>query len=164
MRNSDQLVSERLREVLRYNSETGVFVWITSSGPRAKAGAVAGSHDGQAYWRIQLDGKKYKAHRLAWFYVYGTWPRSVDHINGDTLDNRLCNLRAASHAENHQNRRTANKGTKVGTLGVDVHNGMFRARITKAGKQTHLGYFETPEQAYAAYVEAKRTIHPFGTL
>jgi hypothetical protein len=164
MRNSQQIEIERLRHVLQYNPETGVFTWRVNRGQRARAGSVAGSYDGEAYWRIQIDRKKYKAHRLAWFYVHEEWPQSVDHRNGDTLDNSLGNLRAVSHAENHQNRRTPNKGTKVGVLGVDVHNGMFRARITKNGKQIHLGYFETNEQAYAAYIAAKRVVHPFGTL
>lgn len=164
MRNSHQLSIHRLRNVLHYDAETGAFTWLVNNGPRVKAGQTAGSFDGQAYWRVQLDGKKYKAHRLAWFYVHGEWPKFVDHINGNTLDNRLLNLRPASHAENHQNRRTSNKGAKVGMLGVDVHNGLFRARITKGGKQMHVGYFETKEEAHAAYIAAKRAVHPFGTL
>lgn len=165
MRNSHQIGIERLLHVLNYDAETGVFSWRIQNGQRGKVGAVAGTFDGQAYWRIQVDRKKYKAHRLAWFYVHGVWPEHVDHINGDCLDNRLVNLREVTHAENHQNRRKPNAGTKVGMLGVDYKEGQgYRARITLNGKQNHLGYFSTADEASKAYVEAKRAVHPFGTL
>jgi hypothetical protein len=165
MRKSHQIEIERLRHVLKYDSETGAFSWRIQNGQRGHIGALAGSPDGQGYWRIQIDGGKYKAHRLAWFYVYGEWPVMIDHINGNKLDNRIANLRSVSHAENHQNRRFANANTEVGVLGVDYKkNQGFRARITRAGKQIHLGYFPTAQEAQAAYLDAKRLVHPFGTL
>ena len=165
MRNSHQIGIERLRHVLNFDSETGVFSWRIQNGQRGHVGALAGSDDGQGYWRIQIDRKKYKSHRLAWFYVYGEWPVMVDHINGDKLDNRIINLRSVSHAENHQNRRTANANTEVGLLGVDHKKKQgFRARITRDGKQLHLGYFLTAVEAQSAYLAAKRVVHPYGTL
>lgn len=91
---------------------------------------------------------------------------SIDHINGDRADNRIANLRQATTAENSQNERGPRAHATSGFLGVGWHaqQSRWRARITVNGKRRHLGLFDTPEAAYAAYVEAKRALHPFSTL
>jgi hypothetical protein len=162
-----ELTAERLRELLSYNPNTGEFIRLTRTSNRIKVGDVAGFAHPQGYRTINVDGRKYLAHRLAWLHVTGEWPSAdIDHINGQRADNRWKNLRDVSTSVNIQNRRVANRGSKTGMLGVDFHavRGKYRASITLAGKQKFLGYFDSPLAAHAAYLEAKRTKHEGCTL
>lgn len=159
-----ELTAERLREVLDYDPDTGVFTRKVRTG-NVKIGDVAGSFNGKGYIRIGIDGRLHRAHRLAWLYVTGEWPKDqIDHINGDRGDNRLANLREVNNAENQHNLRKARADNTTGFLGVSPRYGKFRAYIMVDGKNKHLGCFPTPEAAHAAYLEAKRGLHPFGTL
>jgi hypothetical protein len=89
----------------------------------------------------------------------------IDHLNGDRADNKWANLRAASRSTNNQNRRAAHKNNKLGILGVrQVENGRFLARIRVDGQLRRLGTFTSSEQAHAAYLDAKRTLHQGNTL
>ena len=165
MSKTNSIPVDDLHRLLNYDNHTGVFTYKISIGSKVKSGSVAGASNGGGYWCIQINRKKYKAHRIAWAYIHGVWPDGkIDHINGDGLDNRIANLRCVTHAQNHQNRRTPNKNTKVGLLGVDFKKDRFRARITINGKQHDLGRFDTAEDAHAAYLKKKRDIHPYGTL
>lgn len=169
---TDNLTAARLREVLEYNPETGVFTWIKPSGRRVKVGDVAGARrpdkpgGGGGYRTIQIDGTRYYAHRLVWFYMTGEWPAAdVDHRFGMRDDNRWSELREASRSVNLQNQRTA-RG-RVGLLGVCEYpagSGKFRAQISAGGKCVFLGTFLVPEHAHAAYVEAKRRMHAGCTI
>lgn len=86
-------------------------------------------------------------------------PRDVDHINGNTLDNRRENLRVCTHAENMRNQRPYQK-SKSGLKGVYRYKGRtWTAQIQVAGKKKNLGYFDTPEQAHAAYINAAKSLH-----
>lgn len=159
------LTVERLRELLDYDPDTGLFTWRVRTRNSVKFGDVAGCFSSTGYWQIQIDGRKHRAHRLAWLYVTGEWPTSdLDHINGIRDDNRIANLRAATRSENGQNQREPQSHNKVGYLGVHSHQGKFRAIIILDGKKKHIGCFPTPEAAHAAYLEAKRRLHPFGTI
>jgi hypothetical protein len=89
---------------------------------------------------------------------------AVDHINGDSLDNRIANLREATPALNAQNRRTPRRGSALGVQGVTARWGRYTAQITVRGKQHHLGLFATVDEARAAYVAAKRELHEGNTL
>lgn len=158
------LTAERLREVLDYDAETGLF---TRKEPRNrwKAGQVAGGETCHGYTGIKIDNRVYLAHRLAWLYVFGEWPsKGLDHLNGSRRDNRLVNLREATHAENAQNRRGARRGSAVDFIGVSRYRGVFRAQIKTDGKNKHIGYFGTPEAAHEAYLDAKRKLHSHNTL
>lgn len=99
------LTQDRLRELLHYDPDTGVFTNIKPRH-RVKVGDIAGSNSGKGYLQIQIDQKRYSAHRLAWLYTYGRFPEEfIDHINGNPSDNRIVNLREVTQRENLQNRK-----------------------------------------------------------
>jgi hypothetical protein len=108
------------------------------------------------------------AHRVAWVHFYGGWPKNViDHINGDKTDNRIANLRDVPHALNMHNQRAASAHNKRSSLlGAHWHKngGRWRSNITVAGVTRHLGCFDTEQEAHAAYVEAKRSLHAGCTI
>jgi hypothetical protein len=160
------LNSTRLKELLQYNHDTGVFIWINNMGRRIKAGAEAGCLTRQGYVQIRIDAKSYAAHRLVWLYMYGSFPSmSIDHIDGDKTNNARKNLRLATQAENCQNLKKS-RG-KSGFLGVSkdtARGNRWKASIKLNGKQQHISWYQTPEEAHQAYVEVKRSKHPFGTL
>ena len=113
------LTAERLREVLDYGPDTGVFTWKIRTNSRVKVGDVAGALRPDGYIQISIDGRLHRAHRLAWLYVTGeSPPDQIDHINGVRDDNRIANLRLATSAENKQNLRRAKSRNKTGFLGV----------------------------------------------
>src|SRR5437868_3578208 len=98
-----RVTAERLREVLIYAPETGLFYWRGQRGGQG-ARCEAGTWHSHGYRSIKIDGVAYYAHRLAWLYVHGEHPnREIDHDNGDRGDNRIVNLRQCSHAENLRN-------------------------------------------------------------
>lgn len=151
---------EEVREHLSYDPATGVFTWVKPRCSRMHPGALAGSRKPEGYVRIYF-GRMILAHRLAWFYVHGEWPTGeIDHINGNRADNRIANLRVATHAENGRN-RGANRTNSLGLKGVSWHPQakMWRARIHVDRKQHCLGYFLKPEDAHAAYCAAADKLH-----
>lgn len=158
------VTQERLRELLDYDPETGIFHWKSRRG-KAAAGKVAGCLDGRGYCVINVDRKRHYAHRLAWVYVNGGVRFCIDHINGDKGDNRIANLRDVDCKTNRQNTRKAYASNKsTGILGVRVLKGKYVSQIWVGGKDMHLGTFTTIEEAHAAYVEAKRLHHAGCTI
>ena len=157
----DILTQERLKELLSYDPETGVFVRVKSSGP-AKIGAVAGTFHPAGYLHIQINGAKFLSHRLAWLYMIGAFPPDqIDHINRNKKDNRFVNLRAATHSENMHNQPKPKNNTS-GFKGVAYHkqHKKWHASIRINNVLKHLGDFFTPEEAGAAYLAAQRIYHP----
>lgn len=154
----------RIRELLRYEPETGNFYWLKRTG-RCSAGAIAGCIEHRGYRVISIDGKRYYAHRLAWIYVHGLVRDYIDHINGDRDDNRIANLRDVDCKTNRQNTRRAYSSNKsTGILGVRLLKGKYVSQIWINGKDKHLGTFATAEEAHAAYVKAKRLYHAGCTI
>lgn len=161
------VTSQRLRESLHYDPETGAFVWIAQTSKRIQIGGVAGSQDSKGYVRIGIDGEYYPAHRLAWLYVTGAWPADqIDHRNGVRDDNSWLNLREANRFLNGQNQRLPHTDNKSGFLGVCWHkaSGKWRAQIKIDGRVSHLGLFATAADAHNAYLVAKRNLHPGCTI
>lgn len=162
------LTAERLRELLDYDPETGVFRWKVRTSNRIKVGDVAGcARINREYVKIKIVGHKigFYAHRLAWLYVYGEWPSGdVDHINGKKGDNSISNLRLADRSKNMQNLKIANKNSRTGLLGVHIDKKKFGASITLNYKRIYIGNFDTAEEAHQAYLEAKRRLHEGNTL
>lgn len=162
MRPKPTLTADRVREVLDYNPETGVFRWKVRLGQRCRVGNEAGSFSAEGYRQIKIDGRLHLAHRLAWLHTYGVWPRvDLDHRNEIKYDNRIANLREATKAQNTQNRSRARSDNQNGFMGVSRVTGGWRALIDVNGQRHNLGLFGTPEEAHAAYLAAKRELHPF---
>ena len=159
------LTANRVREVLNYTPETGIFTWGLSIG-RAMAGSVAGGIHHSGYRDITINRRKYKAHRLAWLYIYGAWPLGeIDHINSLSDDNRIANLRIVTRSQNMQNQRRARKDNKVGMLGVRIIRGRFVAYIGIGNKKyKHIGSYPSIIEAHNAYVSAKRKLHETCTI
>src|SRR5262245_1233634 len=137
------LTFERLREVLEYNPETGLWVWIARTGRKSKPGKIAGSVHEHGYIVIRIDRAIYKGHRLAWLYMTGAWPSvTIDHINGEPGDNRWVNLREASYSQNNSN-RGPRADSKTGVKGVSIDNKTkrWRAQLSVGGKAVYIGLF-----------------------
>ena len=138
-------------------------MWKVDKGVKVKAGDRAGSLSGTGYIHVEVDLHTYMGHRLAWFYVHGEWPREhIDHINGESSDNRIANLREATRFQNHQNRKKAISNTS-GYTGVtwNKQRSKWTAQISVNKQQIHLGYFAEVEDAAAARVKAKAELHTF---
>lgn len=157
------MTAERARALLEYVPETGVIRWRVDRRGHVKAGDQAGSIGLNGYMRVGVDGSEYLCHRLAWLIVHGEWPtHQLDHINGSRTDNRLCNLRMATNAENHQNLGLRSTNTS-GHTGVtwNEERGKWVAQLFVSGKHKTLGYFTNKEAAAIAYREAKAQHHSF---
>lgn len=145
-----------LKELLAYEPETGIFKWAARPSvrmSREKVGTRAGALGASGYRYIKYQGKLLREHRLACEFMFGPIPEGieVDHINGDKSDNRISNLRLATHQQNLANCKNRKNNTS-GCKGVTRHfDGRWRARIMVGGKSLHLGLFEAIEDAAAAY-------------
>jgi len=156
------LTAERLRELLHYDPETGIFTWYVLDRRRKNP---AGCAEHRGYLTIGIDRRRYYSHRLAWLYTKGVWPiEEIDHIDTNKANNRFANLREATHAINEQNQRIPQKNNSSGFLGVYLEGRRYRARIKLGGKNIHIGCFDTAEEAGVAYIEAKKKLHVGCTL
>jgi len=163
---------ELMRSLLEYAPELGgsclkwrVDVIGGNGGVCVKAGTKAGFLEGGGYWGVRVQGEAYKAHRLVWALVKGRDPIvAIDHTNGDCKDNRIENLRMTPEGQkqNMQNARNQINNTS-GCRGVDWNKRTqkWRARIRSGGVSYFVGYFDTLEEANAAYLEAKAALHTF---
>lgn len=152
-----------LRQRLRYEPKTGKLYWRWHEALSPKwngkwAGREAGTRRPDGYIAVSVDRKLLRAHRVAWALQHGAWPpKDVDHINHNRADNRLDNLRLATHRENCRNSSRSRRNTS-GETGVARHkpSGKWRAQIQPDGKAVHLGLFDYFEDAVAARKAAER--------
>ena len=155
----NKLTQERLKELLHYNPETGVFTCLVRRA-RLDVGSVVGSRHNRGYVQLQLDGKKYLAHRLAWLYTHGQWPQlEIDHIDRNRANNRIANLRDVSSTTNNFNTCTPRNNTS-GVKGVRwfAPARRWQARIGLNGREICLGYFRHFEDAAAARRTAEQKV------
>ena len=151
---AEKLTADILRSILDYDPETGKFDWRNN---RRKAGCL----DNFGYHRIQVLGKLYKTHRLAWLHYYGEWPeQDVDHVNGVRSDNRIANLRSATKGQQSQNVASPDRksGLPRGVSWCAKSKG-YRAQIRCENKTHYLGIHPTPDAASAVYREASLRLH-----
>jgi hypothetical protein len=157
LKKDEKPTQEWLKEILNYDPETGLFVWKIGKGPvkdriDTVAGCVHETHAGKKYIRIHIDGKMYRAHRLAWLYMTGADPLDqIDHEDGNGENNRFLNLCEATNTSNAKNRRKRSDNSS-GVTGVRFNKAKnkFVATITDAGKLRHVGQYNTLEEAASA--------------
>ncbi|MFV8757422.1 HNH endonuclease signature motif containing protein [Yersinia enterocolitica] len=147
-----ELTQERLKELLNYEPDTGVFTWLVYRSFRAVAGSVAGrTNMTTGYIEIQIAGRRYKGHRLAWLYMTGEQASGhIDHVNEVKVDNRIGNLRVATRAENKRNVGIT-KANKSGAKGVYKQGNRWIALAQMDGKKYRLGSFMCVDDAAKAY-------------
>nr|WP_182312330.1 HNH endonuclease [Comamonas testosteroni] len=148
-----QITAEKLRSIANYDPETGLFT--------RKNGTKAGTLSHHGYMRMKIDDKSYAIHRLAWLYMTGNMPvTSIDHVDGDKLNNRFSNLREANRSQNNQNGRAAKRKIDL-PRGVCISHpsGRFKASISLGNKRRHLGTFNTPAEASEFYQLAADMLH-----
>jgi hypothetical protein len=166
---------EYLRQCFDYDPETGVLTWRVRPRGHFKcnqswaaanskcSGAVAGrpitDTGGKQYLYVMLNFRMWRVHRLIWILVNaGADPPTIDHMNGDGLDNRLCNLRPASRSENQKNTKT-----RQSLYGRGVYQSFkkfaAKIRVGPGIKKEYLGSYNTPEEAHAAYERASLRLH-----
>ena len=149
---------KKLKSLLRYDPETGLFTWLVCLSNRAPIGKVVG--DGKSvddYVLVSIQGKRYLAHRLAVLYMIGRWPtKDVDHKNGRKNDNRWRNLRPATNAENHRNIGVRSNNTS-GITGVtwDSSRERWKVHIKADGKFMNLGRYRSFTKAWTVRVLAE---------
>lgn len=152
---------EEFKKAYHYNPETGQFTRLIRQGRSNLPGLLSPKPAKlSGYLRHNFCGTVYYAHRLAYFYMTGTWPENdIDHINGIRHDNRWCNLRAASREINTNNVHATVK-TPSGYKGVYRRNNKnstkWQAKLSINGAEKWLGVFNTPEEASTAYKQAKQ--------
>jgi hypothetical protein len=149
-----ELSAHELRILLEYDQDTGLFQWMACPR-RATATGYAGCIDKAGYCVIRIRGKGYKAHRLAWLYTFGEWPKQfIDHINGVRADNRIVNLRDVPLRINSQNKSRHRTGRKAGVTSPCKRHPKWVASIQVNGKEIYLGSFDTEAEAYSSYQKA----------
>jgi hypothetical protein len=150
---------ERLHELFTY-CDDGRLKWKVRNSNRAPAGTHAGSISKHGYRTIGIDGRDYRAAMIVWAMHTGEWPdKFVDHKNRDRLDDRMQNLRLASHADNAAN--CSNKGATSKIVGVsfDRTRQKWLAQIMRNGKTKYLGRYDSEIDAAGAYRKAAAAVH-----
>ena len=154
-------IDDWVKENLRYDPETGHIWWVkqnVGSGPRRNLNQPAGCKE-QGYLIVTINVIKkstIRAHRVAWFLYHGTWPKDqIDHINNVRNDNRIVNLREATHAQNQANQKIQVGGTSQ-YKGVCWHkkHKKWQARVMVNYKRIYLGYYDNEKEAALAYNKA----------
>jgi hypothetical protein len=158
-RTNPKLSLRLLSQYLRYDKQSGNFYWLKrfDKYSRIVVGDRAGTLDG-GYIKIWCCKKRYPAHQLAWLFTHGKWPTDhIDHINGDTSDNRIQNLWACGAAFNYLN----NKNNRLGKVpGVKKVKDKFQARTSTEGRNIFLGTYDTVEDAHLAYLMFLKRKYP----
>ena len=156
-----EITKELLHEFLDYNEQTGWLVWKVHRGGTARKGARAGTIDYEGYRLVSIYNKTYKAHRLIWMYMTGSWPVGViDHIDRNPDNNKFDNLRDCSHSDNAHNKFSSRGKSSYQGVYLDSKSGRPTAMIRLNGKPRYLRSFDTEEEASIAYLSVKKQLIP----
>lgn len=143
------LTQKQLKEILFYCPVTGVFTWIKRNKYSNKSLSDIAGHKSKktGYVSITIDRKFNVAHRLAWLYITGSYPKNcIDHINGIKHDNSFENLRDVDHATNHRNRKKHKTNTS-GISGVTFDQGKWVVRFSQNKIRHYFGRYDTVDEA-----------------
>ncbi len=139
-----------LRALVHADFDTGILTALPGR-PNVRPGRRLGANDGGGYLTVCVNHVRIKSHRVVWALAHDEWPLfDIDHINGDKHDNRLCNLRLVTRAQNCWNRRVT---------GVELLKGRYRARLARGKLRRFLGSFSSFAAARAAYKKAHAELH-----
>lgn len=149
---------ELLHELFEYRG--GELFWRVGTG-RSRIGARVGYKHPDGYIQTKIDGESYLVHRLVWKLRTGTEPSdTIDHRNGDRMDNRIDNLRLATKGQNSYNQRVrADSTSAVKGVSLEKTSGLWKSRIQYAGRAVFLGRFATKDAAHEAYKKAALKYH-----
>ena len=156
MSNKSTITVEYLRSILDYDPETGIFTWkhrkdVPKEWNTRFCGKKAGGNDKKGRTKILINGKQYRTNILAWFYIHGSWPnKKVDHIDRDSFNDKINNLRLATSSQNAGNSKISKTNT-TGLKGVCRFRSRWRAQIRVNGPKIWLGDFNCPAAASFAY-------------
>lgn len=140
----------KIEDFLDYNPKTGIIKWKKNKA-RAKVNDICKPNHNN-YVRIGFNGKDYLGHRIAWYLYYGKWPKlQIDHINGITYDNRICNLREVDNRTNQQNKKIHRKGKLIG-CSYDKSSKKWKSQFKIKSKSFHIGNFNSEIEAHNAYL------------
>lgn len=160
------ITAQKLHEIINFDFDTGRMLWKFRPDHRAQwngryAGKEAFTGNSDGYKQGSIFGRLYLAHKVIYAAAYDEWPDLIDHINQDRADNRLCNLRAADKVINSHNSKIRSDNTS-GVKGVSwfKRNQCWRAHLTIGGVQSHLGYFQSLDDAVAARARAFQSMEP----
>jgi len=163
------LTYDDVNALFTYDKSEGLLRWRNPSGRfgRIPAGSIAGgTTNKEGYRYVTINGKLYRGSRIIWLLVTGEWPPSqVDHADTDTGNDKWDNLRLATGSQNKANcgkyRKSGNASAlPKGVQAVQKRRSIrYRAIATKDGVREHLGYFDTPELAHAAYLRRSEELH-----
>ena len=150
-----------LNDLFRLDEHTGVLYWRVRTARRTRVGDEAGAlNKVTGYRHVRVEGRLFATHRVVFAMAHGRWPAtSIDHINGNRLDNRPINLREASPSQQGMNKCRQSNNTSEAT-GVVFHRGAnkWAAKIQANRKSTHLGLFNSFEDAVLARAQASDRI------
>lgn len=165
---------DEIRKMISCDPESGVLLWVERSAedmPCVKARkcwnsrfagrpAINAPHN-QGYLAGSINYRKFLAHRVAWAMYHGEWPEEqIDHVNGVKTDNRICNLRKASHSENMRNMKPHSDAlSSLKGVCFDKSRGLWMSRIRHGRMEHYLGRFTTEQEAHAAYCQAAKKYH-----
>ena len=156
MRTDSHFTKEHLQSLFDYRD--GNLFWKKTKG-RLKAGSLAGTKS-HHYWQTCIDYVIYRNHRLVWIFHHGYSPFSVDHINGDTFDNRIENLRECTASQNQQNKKFQKSNTSgIKGVGWCKQKQKWRARLLVDGKEFHIGFFDNIKDAEIEISQKRKILH-----
>ena len=156
---------EYLKSRLRVDVDAGRVFWIDATKHHSNlVGREAGSkrrssHTDKFYWHVKLDSVAIKRSHIVYLFSTGKWPTlQIDHANGNSLDDRIANLRQATATQNAWNHKRRKKSSPT-PMGVrKVASGRFQARIAVEKKKISIGTFDTSDQAAKAYQQKRKEL------